>query len=79
MLQRFAHYFEQWQTTADLAEDYTRRCASIGRKLTVVADENNSIDGVGHGVDEWGRLQVISGSQLRTFAVGDVIHARLNA
>ena len=40
-------------------------------------DAETSVDGVGRGVDAFGRLQVATATGVQTFAVGDVVHARL--
>lgn len=77
VLRHLARYYDRWQTTGDLRTDYAERCASIGADLTIHLDPERRVAGVGRGVDEYGRLQVATARGVQTFAVGDVVHARL--
>lgn len=77
LLTHLGKYLETWQGRGELADEYGRRCASIGAELEIVVDAATRAHGTGHGVDEHGRLQVATARGLETFAVGDVVHARL--
>jgi biotin--[acetyl-coA-carboxylase] ligase len=77
ILERFQPLYEHWQEAGEVRDEYQRRCASIGTPLRIVVDERRIVEGIGHGVDEHGRLRVATASGIETFAVGDVIHARL--
>ncbi len=76
VLTHFERFYHQWERHGSLREAYSQRCASIGAMLTVHADDQR-ISGTGFGVDESGRLQVLTADGVRTFAVGDVVHATL--
>ena len=58
----------------DIADEMYRK--QTGDR-TILNDERRIVEGTGYGVDEYGRLQVATASGIETFAVGDVIHARL--
>ncbi|SHJ14845.1 BirA family transcriptional regulator, biotin operon repressor / biotin-[acetyl-CoA-carboxylase] ligase [Tessaracoccus bendigoensis DSM 12906] len=77
VLGHFDRYYRSWSLRGSLRDEYEERCASIGAPLTVVLDATHSVSGTGRGVDEYGRLQVATASGIETFAVGDVVHARL--
>ena len=77
VLNHFARHYAAWQLTGTLRDEYAARCASIGAQLRVVVDGEHTVEGTGRGVDEFGRLQVATATGVQTFAVGDVIHARL--
>lgn len=77
VLEHFEEHYRTWQTTGTVRDVYESRCASIGTRLEIVVDAQHSARGIGHGVDDLGRLQVETGSGVETFAVGDVVHARL--
>ena len=78
VLGHFERYYRSWSLRGNLREEYEARCASIGADLTVVVDSTRSVRGVGRGVDAYGRLVVATAEGLETFAVGDVVHARLD-
>ena len=77
VLSAFEDYYRVWRAEGTLRNAYEAVCASVGADIEVVVDAEHSARGVGVGVDELGRLQVRVGSGVRTFAVGDVIHATL--
>lgn len=77
VLRHFEDYYATWSLSGDLRDLYEARCASIGAPLTVVVDAATSVEGVGRGVDAFGRLRVATDAGMQTFAVGDVVHARL--
>ncbi len=76
ILTEFDRYYRTWQLTGTLRAEYEARCASVGADLTVVLDDRR-VAGTGRGVDDTGRLQVATATGVETFAVGDVVHARL--
>lgn len=78
VLNHFSRHYRQWSEAGSLRAAYERDCASIGAELTIQVDEHLSVHGIGHGVDEYGRLEVATAKGIKTFAVGDVVHARLN-
>lgn len=57
---------------SNVAEQYRRRCATVGRQVTVQLAGGESITGLAEAVDAVGRL-VVEG---RSVAVGDVTHLR---
>jgi BirA family biotin operon repressor/biotin-[acetyl-CoA-carboxylase] ligase len=75
---------EQWTsaggdaTACGLAADYTARCRTIGRAITVSTTSGAAISGVAHGVDPDGRLQVLVDGAMQLVGAGDVEHLRLN-
>lgn len=77
VLNHFARYYTAWQLRGSLREEYEARCSSIGAQLSVVVDGARTVEGTGRGVDAFGRLRVATADGLQTFAVGDVVHARL--
>lgn len=77
VLNHFGRYYAAWQQRGSLHEEYEARCSSIGAELRIVVDGARTVEGVGRGVDTYGRLQVATASGVQTFAVGDVVHARL--
>lgn len=77
ILGHFDEFYRIWSLRGSLREEYQRRCASIGQALTIVVDDSHSVAGIGRGVDQFGRLQVATAAGIETFAVGDVVHARL--
>ncbi len=77
-LRHMERYYTLWQGSGSLAAEYRARCSSVGAELTITVAPDVVVRGRGHGVDEFGRLQVATSSGVRTFAVGDVVHARLH-
>ncbi|NLE97358.1 MAG: biotin--[acetyl-CoA-carboxylase] ligase [Propionibacterium sp.] len=77
VLEHFERYYNFWERDGTLREAYTARCASIGAELTISIAGEAPKPGVGRGVDDDGRLIVETADGLETFAVGDVVHARL--
>ncbi len=71
-------YYTRWQESGSLAEEYRHRCSSVGAELTITVAPDIVVRGRGHGVDEFGRLQVSTPTGIQAFAVGDVVHARLH-
>lgn len=77
VLRHFEQHYRSWSLRGSLREEYEARCASIGAPLTITLDGSHRVSGTGRGVDAYGRLQVETATGLQTFAVGDVVHARL--
>ena len=77
VLRHFEQHYRSWSLRGSLREEYEPRCASIGAPLTITLDGSHRVSGTGRGVDAYGRLQVETATGLQTFAVGDVVHARL--
>lgn len=78
VLNHFERLYLRWQRQGALRADYEARCASVGQQLTVHLDAERRVVGTGRGVDEYGRLQVATARGIETFAVGDVVHARID-
>lgn len=79
VLNHFSRYYRQWSLSGSLREEYQASCASIGAELTIVVDEHRRVHGIGRGIDAYGRLEVATARGVEIFAVGDVVHARLQA
>lgn len=77
VLEQFEKSYRRWQDTGDLRAEYRQLCSSIGAELRIVVDRQRAVEGIGHDVDEFGRIVVSTARGLQAFAVGDVIHARL--
>lgn len=77
VLDHFAELYRRWQFSGSLRGEYEARCASVGAPLTIQVDPRHRVEGTGRGVDEFGRLQVATAGGIETFAVGDVVHAKL--
>lgn len=79
VLAHFDRWYRAWSLRGSLRGEYEAICSSIGAALTVTLDGSHKIAGIGRGVDAFGRLQVATGDGVQTFAVGDVVHARLDS
>ena len=77
VLRHFEHHYATWQRTGTLHDTYAAQCASVGAELSITVDKHHRVHGRGYGVDDLGRLQVSTPTGMQTFAVGDVVHARL--
>lgn len=77
VLRHFERCVQQWDRGESVREDYRLRCASIGTPLTITPTGGTPIPGTGLDVDEDGCLLVRTARGVQTFAVGDVVHARL--
>lgn len=78
VLGHMERYYRVWQSSGSLEGEYRRRCTSVGSELTITIAPDTVVRGRGHGVDEFGRLQVATDTGIQTFPVGDVVHARLH-
>ncbi|MDO5068028.1 MAG: biotin--[acetyl-CoA-carboxylase] ligase [Propionibacteriaceae bacterium] len=77
VLAHFETFYRRWQASGDVREEYRRLCSSVGAELRIVVDRGCSIPGIGHDIDQHGRIVVATDQGLKSFAVGDVIHARM--
>ncbi|RRD04028.1 biotin--[acetyl-CoA-carboxylase] ligase [Arachnia propionica] len=77
ILAQFETCYRRWQETGDVRSEYRELCSSIGAELRIVVEREQGVTGVGYDIDRYGRIVVRTDQGLRTFAVGDVIHARL--
>lgn len=78
LLSHMERYYRLWQASGSLASEYLARCTSVGSELTITVAPDVVVHGRGYGVDDFGRLQVATASGIQTFAVGDVVHARMH-
>lgn len=77
-LRHMQRYYSLWQQSGSLEDEYRSRCNSVGAELSITVAPDVMVRGRGHGVDEFGRLQVATASGIQSFAVGDVVHARMH-
>lgn len=78
ILRNMEELYGRWQKAGSLEGQYHQRCSSVGAELSITVSSEVVVRGRGQGVDEFGRLQVETASGLRTFAVGDVVHASMH-
>ena len=78
VLGQLQHHYQRWQSSGSLSAEYRAECTSVGSDLSITVAPDIIVQGRGHGVDDFGRLQVATGTGLETFAVGDVVHARMH-
>jgi len=83
ILAAFEHWYQAWRQAAGdpdrcgLRAEYTRLCATIGRRVRVERPGGQLVSGLAVGVDPDGRLlvRVSSGAEVPV-AAGDVVHLR---
>jgi len=83
ILAAFEHWYQAWRQAAGdpdrcgLRAEYTRLCATIGRRVRVERPGGQLLSGLAVGVDPDGRLlvRVSSGAEVPV-AAGDVVHLR---
>jgi BirA family biotin operon repressor/biotin-[acetyl-CoA-carboxylase] ligase len=83
ILAAFEHWYQAWRQVAGdpdrcgLRAEYTRLCATIGRRVRVERPGGQLLSGLAVGVDPDGRLlvRVSSGAEVPV-AAGDVVHLR---
>lgn len=78
VLGHMENYYSRWQDSGSLEAEYRSRCSSVGSDLTITVAPDVVVRGRGYGVDTYGRLQVATTTGIQTFAVGDVVHARMH-
>jgi BirA family biotin operon repressor/biotin-[acetyl-CoA-carboxylase] ligase len=84
VLGRLARWYGAWLDQAcpgdadgcGLRAEYLRRCATVGREVTVMLPGRRTLSGTATGVDPAGRLEVRTGSGLVPVSAGDVVHLR---
>jgi BirA family biotin operon repressor/biotin-[acetyl-CoA-carboxylase] ligase len=82
VLERIAEWYRRWVTlagdpvTSGLAEAYRAICLTIGRDVTVSLPGAGSLAGRVSGVDDDGRLVVVTPTGPQALAAGDVAHLR---
>jgi BirA family biotin operon repressor/biotin-[acetyl-CoA-carboxylase] ligase len=59
-----------------LRQEYARRCATLGREVTVTMPGTEPVTGTATGVDRTGRLEVRTARGLIAVTAGDVVHVR---
>ena len=59
-----------------LRGEYVRRCATLGREVTVTMPGTEPVTGTATGVDRAGRLEVRTTGGLVAVTAGDVVHVR---
>jgi BirA family biotin operon repressor/biotin-[acetyl-CoA-carboxylase] ligase len=59
-----------------LRQEYTHRCATLGREVMVTMPGGEPVTGTATGVDEAGRLQVRTAAGLIPVTAGDVVYVR---
>jgi len=59
-----------------LRQEYARRCATLGRAVTVTMPGAGPLTGTATGVDRAGRLEVRTARGLVAVTAGDVVHVR---
>ena len=84
LLAGLSHWYLAWRDQASpgdagacgLRQEYTRRCATLGRAVTVTMPGAEVITGTATGLDEAGRLEVRTAHGLVPVTAGDVVHVR---
>ncbi len=84
LLAALSHWYLAWRDQASpgdadacgLRQEYARRCATLGREVTVTLPGGQVIYGIAEGVDPAGRLEVRTATGLAQVSAGDVIHVR---
>jgi BirA family transcriptional regulator, biotin operon repressor / biotin---[acetyl-CoA-carboxylase] ligase len=59
-----------------LRQEYSGRCATLGREVTVTLPGGKGVTGTARGVDWAGRLEVITAHGVVPVSAGDVVHVR---
>jgi len=59
-----------------LRDEYARRCATLGREVTVTMPGTEPVTGTATGVDGAGRLEIRTAAGLVAVTAGDVVHVR---
>lgn len=80
----FGRWYRAWRDQASpgdadgcgLRREYLRRCATVGRTVTVALPGGRAVTGIAVGVDPSGRLDVHTASGRVQVSAGDVVHLR---
>ena len=84
LLGELGRWYESWRNQASpgdadacgLRQEYVRRCATLGREVTVTMPGTEPVTGTATGVDRAGRLEVRTAGGLAAVTAGDVVHVR---
>jgi BirA family biotin operon repressor/biotin-[acetyl-CoA-carboxylase] ligase len=84
LLDELGRWYESWRDqaspgnadTCGLRQEYVRRCATLGREVTVTMPGTKPVTGIATGVDGTGRLEVRTAGGLVAVTAGDVVHVR---
>jgi BirA family biotin operon repressor/biotin-[acetyl-CoA-carboxylase] ligase len=84
LLDELGRWYESWRDqaspgdadTCGLRQEYIRRCATLGREVTVTMPGTAPVTGAATGVDAAGRLEVRTAGGLVAVTAGDVVHVR---
>ena len=84
LLDELGRWYESWRDQASpgdadacgLRHEYVRRCATIGREVTVTMPGTEGVTGTATGVDRAGRLEVRNPGGLASVTADDVVHVR---
>src|SRR5262252_2049720 len=84
LLDELGRRYESWRDQASpgdadacgLRQEYVRRCATLGREVTVTMPGTEPVTGTATGVDAAGRLEVRTTGGLVAVTAGDVVHVR---
>jgi BirA family transcriptional regulator, biotin operon repressor / biotin---[acetyl-CoA-carboxylase] ligase len=84
LLDELGRWYESWRDQASpgdadacgLRQEYVRRCATLGREVTVTMPGTEPFAGTATGVDGAGRLEVRTAGGLVAVTAGDVVHVR---
>lgn len=84
LLDELGQWYESWRDQASpgdadacgLRQEYVRRCATLGREVTVTMPGTEPVTGTATGVDAAGRLEVRTTGGLVAVTAGDVVHVR---
>lgn len=84
LLDELGHWYLAWRDQASpgdadacgLRREYTSRCATLGREVTVTMPGTEPVTGTATGVDKAGRLEVRTAAGPAAVTAGDVVHVR---
>ena len=80
LLRALGRRYDTWQTaggaSSAILPAYREICATIGWTVTVQLPGGESVDGLVSGVDDTGRLVVMSAAGATSVSAGDVVHVR---
>ena len=84
LLDELGRWYLAWRDQASpgdadacgLRQEYVRRCATLGREVTVTMPGTEPVTGTATGVDGAGRLEVRTARGLVAVTAGDVVHVR---
>jgi BirA family biotin operon repressor/biotin-[acetyl-CoA-carboxylase] ligase len=77
--QRIARWRSAGGADADLSADYRRHSITLGHEVTATLPGDRRLEGTASGIDDLGRLTIVSGGESVTVAAGDIAHLRPKA